>query len=312
MSIWRLRLAVLGTLALLIGISTLIFAVVLTLINSLSIYLLVILVAGFNLLQWLIAPYIIDAMYGTRPIEESENPRLHAIVRTLAERSGIKKPKLMLADVPIPNAFAYGSPLTGSRVAVTRGLLSSLEDEEIEAVLGHELGHLKHKDVQIMMVASLLPAIFYYIGYSLLWSGYSRDRESASPALIGMILIFFYWILNLIVLGLSRLREYYADYHSVSIVPDGRRKLAEALAKIVHYTSAHPMRQALGFKALLISDPDRAARDYAELSHIGYTDSELVQKILSRRVTMADRIVELFSTHPNIVKRIKAILSYQS
>ncbi|MGC9104385.1 MAG: zinc metalloprotease HtpX [Candidatus Methanodesulfokora sp.] len=312
MSIWRLRLAVLGTLALLIGISTLIFAVVLTLINSLSIYLLVILVAGFNLLQWLIAPYIIDAMYGTRPIEESENPRLHAIVRTLAERSGIKKPKLMLADVPIPNAFAYGSPLTGSRVAVTRGLLSSLEDEEIEAVLGHELGHLKHKDVQIMMVASLLPAIFYYIGYSLLWSGYSRDRESASPALIGMILIFFYWILNLIVLGLSRLREYYADYHSVSIVPDGRRKLAEALAKIVHYTSAHPMRQALGFKALLISDPDRAARDYAELSHIGYTDSELVQKILSRRVTMTDRIVELFSTHPNIVKRIKAILSYQS
>ncbi|MGC8933311.1 MAG: zinc metalloprotease HtpX [Candidatus Methanodesulfokora sp.] len=312
MSIWRLRLAVLGTLALLIGISTLIFAVVLTLINSLSIYLLVILVAGFNLLQWLIAPYIIDAMYGTRPIEESENPRLHAIVRTLAERSGIKKPKLMLADVPIPNAFAYGSPLTGSRVAVTRGLLSSLEDEEIEAVLGHELGHLKHKDVQIMMVASLLPAIFYYIGYSLLWSGYNRDRESASPALIGMILIFFYWILNLIVLGLSRLREYYADYHSVSIVPDGRRKLAEALAKIVHYTSAHPMRQALGFKALLISDPDRAARDYAELSHIGYTDSELVQKILSRRVTMADRIVELFSTHPNIVKRIKAILSYQS
>ncbi|MGC9020734.1 MAG: zinc metalloprotease HtpX [Candidatus Methanodesulfokora sp.] len=312
MSIWRLRLAVLGTLALLIGISTLIFAVVLTLINSLSIYLLVILVAGFNLLQWLIAPYIIDAMYGTRPIEESENPRLHAIVKTLAERSGIKKPKLMLADVPIPNAFAYGSPLTGSRVAVTRGLLSSLEDEEIEAVLGHELGHLKHKDVQIMMVASLLPAIFYYIGYSLLWSGYSRDRESASPALIGMILIFFYWILNLIVLGLSRLREYYADYHSVSIVPDGRRKLAEALAKIVHYTSAHPMRQALGFKALLISDPDRAARDYAELSHIGYTDSELVQKILSRRVTMADRIVELFSTHPNIVKRIKAILSYQS
>jgi heat shock protein HtpX len=238
MSIWRLRLAALGTLALLIGLSTLIFAVVLTLINSMSIYLLVFLVAGFNLLQWLIAPYIIDAMYGTRPIEESENPRLHAIVRSLAEKSGIKKPKLMLADVPIPNAFAYGSPLTGNRVAVTKGLLSSLEDEEIEAVLGHELGHIKHRDVQIMMVASLLPAIFYYIGYSLLWSGYSRDRESASPALIGMILIFFYWILNLIVLGLSRLREYYADYHSVSIVPDGRRKLAEALAKIVHYTSA--------------------------------------------------------------------------
>lgn len=313
MSIWRLRLAALGTLALLIGISTLIFAVVLTLIDSLSIYLLVLLVAGFNLLQWLIAPYIIDAMYGTRPIEEAENPRLHAIVSSLAERSGIKKPKLMLADVPIPNAFAYGSPLTGSRVAVTRGLLSSLEDEEIEAVLGHELGHLKHRDVQIMMVASLLPAIFYYLGYSLLWSGYgSRDRESASPAVIGMILIFFYWILNLIVLGLSRLREYYADYHSVSIVPDGRRKLAEALAKIVYHTSAHPMRQALGFKALLISDPDRAVRDYAELSQAGYADSELVQRILSRKVTIGDRILELFSTHPNIVKRIRAILSYQS
>ncbi len=77
----------------------------------------------------------------------------------------------MLSQIPLPNAFAYGSPLTGSRVAVTQGLLTHLDEGEVEAVLGHELGHLKHRDVQVMMVVSFLPALFYYIGYSMMLSG---------------------------------------------------------------------------------------------------------------------------------------------
>ncbi len=73
----------------------------------------------------------------------------------------------MLAQVPVPNAFAYGSPLTGSRVAVTPGLLTALNTDEVEAVLGHELGHLSHKDVQVMMAVSALPSVFMYLATHL-------------------------------------------------------------------------------------------------------------------------------------------------
>ena len=103
--------------------------------------------------------------------QTNEKPELHQIVSDLSRKSGIATPKLMLAKIPLPNAFAYGSPLSGNRVAVTQGLLDSLDSGEVEAVLGHELGHIKHRDVQVMMVASFLPALFYYIGYSMMLSG---------------------------------------------------------------------------------------------------------------------------------------------
>ncbi|MEM4649438.1 MAG: M48 family metalloprotease, partial [Candidatus Bathyarchaeia archaeon] len=170
MSLLKLRLSMIGTLALIIGISTLILTIVLSLIGVFNIILLGGLIVFLNLAQWLFAPYLIDAIYRVKKLSRQENPRLHAIVESLSRRINIKTPQLMLADIPIPNAFAYGSPIAGSRVAVTSGLLSQLNEDEVEAVIGHELGHLKHKDVQIMMFASLLPALFYYIGYSLMFS----------------------------------------------------------------------------------------------------------------------------------------------
>ena len=110
-------------------------------------------------------------IYKVRELKQDENPELHQTVENLSRKSGISIPKLMLAQIPLPNAFAYGSPLSGTRVAVTQGLLDSLDSGEVEAVLGHELGHLKHHDVQVMMVVSFLPALFYFIGYSFMLSG---------------------------------------------------------------------------------------------------------------------------------------------
>ena len=124
-----------------------------------------------NVGQWLLAPYLIGWIYKVKEIGQDEKPELHQIVNDLSKKSGIAVPKLMLANIPMANAFAYGSPLTGNRVAVTQGLLDSLDNGEVEAVLGHELGHVKHHDVQVMMVASFLPALFYYIGYSMMLSG---------------------------------------------------------------------------------------------------------------------------------------------
>jgi len=308
-------MSMLGTLAIIIGLSTLVFTVILSLAGALDLITLGVLVVAFNILQWLISPYIIDALYRTRALPENENPKLHETVENLSRKSGIKKPRLMLAQIPIPNAFAYGSPIAGNRVAVTSGLLKTLENEEVEAVIGHELGHLKHRDVQIMMFVSLLPALLTYIGYSLMLSSMYRGRreEGGSGALLGIGFMAFSWILNMFILYLSRLREYYADRHSALIVDDGPRKLSEGLAKIVNTTKnmkriRKDTQHLSAFKALFIADPDHADTDSMAISAMAASsDQKLVQEILSQKLTTIDRITEIFSTHPNIVKRLKAL-----
>lgn len=315
MSIWKLRLSILATLALIFGLSTLMLTVVLILTGLFDIITLGVLVVAFNIIQWLVSPYLINALYRARELPANENPKLHETIENLSKKSGIRTPKLMLAQIPIPNAFAYGSPLAGNRVAVTSGMLEKLNDGEVEAVIGHELGHLKHKDVQVMMFVSLLPALFYYIGYSLtLSSMYGRRRdEGSSGALIGMIFIAFWWILNLFTLYLSRLREYYADRHSASIVENGSRKLSVGLAKIVQATRdmgkmKNRTKSLSSFKALFISDPDRAEVDSAALSTMNVSSGQkLVQDILSQQLTTGAKFAEVFSTHPNIIKRLKAL-----
>jgi len=313
----KLRASMVGTLAAIIGLSTLFFTILLSLMDVLSIYTLALFVVFFNMLQWLIAPYLIDAMYKVKKASPTEEPELYNMVQRLSRKSRIKPPHLMIAKLPLPNAFAYGSPLTGNRVAVTTGLLSTLDAEEVEAVLGHELGHLRNRDVQVMMFVSILPALFYYIGYSMMWSSmYSgRDQRGASPALIGMLSILLYWVLTFFTLYLSRLREYFADRHSSAVVADGPRKLSEGLVKIAEATERmrkqhrNSMYNMSSLKTLFISDPDSAGRDLKEVyrTNIWRSDQELVSKYLSRKVTSADQFAELFSTHPNMVKRLRAL-----
>ncbi|WP_455364011.1 zinc metalloprotease HtpX [[Eubacterium] cellulosolvens] len=320
MGLFGLRLSMIGTLMIIIGLSTLVFAFLLSLVGSLNILTLIFITIIFNIGQWLVAPYLIDAMYHVKEAPRGQYPRLYNLVESICRKSKMKAPRLMLASLPIPNAFAYGSPIAGTRVAVTDGLLNTLETEEVEAVIGHELGHLKHRDVQVMMFASILPAIFYFIGYSFILSSFfgggRRDRQSgAGAALIGFASMAFYWILTLFVMGLSRLREYYADQFSAQNVSDGARKLSEGLAKIVNSTSTLKKHSRLqgnlnGFKALMIQDPDQAERSAVQVGRLFNRDAELVQDILNRRVTTFDRITELFSTHPNIVKRLQALQKY--
>ena len=319
MSLLKLRLSMIGSLAFIIAASTLAFTVIMSLTGTLNLIALAFVVVAFNLVQWLFAPRLIDALYKVREVSKAENSKLYRMVQGLSAKSGLKMPRVMVANIGIPNAFAYGSPISGSRVAVTRGMLDELEDEEVEAVIGHELGHLKHKDVQIMMFASVLPAIFYFIGYSMMLSawfgGARRDQRGAAPILIGLCCMAIYWILSLLVLGLSRLREYHADQHSATVVEDGPRKLSEALAKIVTSSAkAKRRRDAAGpransFKTLFIDDPDRAERDAAEIARTRRlrTDQDLVREVISRKVSTLDRVLELLSSHPNMVKRLNAL-----
>ena len=316
MNLWKLRFSTFGTLAVIIGLSTLFFTVLLSLTGIFDYLTLIIFVVLFNFVQWLLAPYLIGALYRVREVSPSDDPKLYGIVERLSQKSGIKMPKVMIAQIPLPNAFAYGSPIAGSRVAVTTGLLKTLESEEVEAVIGHELGHLKHRDVQVMMFVSFLPALFYWIGYiTFMSSAYGRrERDSGTAAIIGVASMFIYWVITLFTLHLSRLREYYADRHSATIVEEGPRKLSEGLAKIVYSTkNLRRFQRNLGgfssFKSLFIADPDRTESDATSLAEgrIYLTDQKLVEKVLETKVTTFDKIMELFSSHPNIVKRLRAL-----
>ena len=307
-----------ATLALIFGLSTLVFGLVLTWAGSFNLITMAILIVSFNIVQWLFAPYLVGAIYRVREMKQDENPTLHQMVTDLSRKSGISTPKLMLAQIPLPNAFAYGSPISGSRVAVTQGLLSNLNDGEVEAVLGHELGHLKHRDVQVMMVVSFLPALCYYIGYSLMLSGMfggqQNKNNNGNGALIGIAFMAFSWVLTLFTLHVSRLREYYADRHSVSVVDDGANKLSTGLAKIVHASAKAPKtaqqqqqtKNFSGFKSLFIANPETAHEDSAMLNAFG-NNQKLVDDILAKKITFGDKLIEALSTHPNIVKRLRAL-----
>ena len=323
MNAWKLRFSMVATLAAIFGLTTLIFAVVLTWVGfGLSLYAIGGLVLVLNLVQWLLSPYLVGAIYKAKELKESDNPKLHQIVDDLSKKSQISKPKLMLAQIPLPNAFAYGSPLTGSRVAVTQGLLDHLDYGEVEAVIGHELGHLKHRDVQVMMVVSFLPALFYYIGYVMLlqgmFSGGRRSEGGGNNALFGIAFMAFSWILTLFTLYLSRLREYYADRHSASIVENGAEKLSTGLVTIVEESKRimKPNREQQqqkknnsAFKALFISDPERAVVDSAELHHASNatTKEALLRETLAKEPTSFDKFSEILSTHPNLIKRLRAL-----
>jgi heat shock protein HtpX len=145
----------------------------------------------------------------------------------------------------------------------------------------------------------------------------SRDDRGSSGAAVavGAVSLVMYFVLTLFTLYLSRIREYFADRHSASVVDGGANKLSTGLVKIVNYT--HRGRQnrrntggSIGsFKALFISDPDRASADRAAiLQGSGYqSDQRIVNEMLRRNVTAWDRLTELLSTHPNIVKRLRAL-----
>ncbi len=163
------------------------------------------------------------------------------------------------------------------------------------------------------MIVSFLPALFYYIGWSLMWSGNTRDRSNGSnAALFGIAAMAVSWILNLFILNFSRTREYYADRHSATIVDNGAQKLSTGLARIVHTTqrttrSKQDPKNQTAFKALFIADPDKAAQDSMTLATMEASGQALVREILAKKPTFADKLIEALSTHPNIVKRLQAL-----
>ncbi|MGE5280048.1 MAG: zinc metalloprotease HtpX [Deltaproteobacteria bacterium] len=266
-------------------------------------------------IQFAIGPKMVEWSMRVRYVSREEAPQLHGMVEELARKARIPKPRVAISPLPLPNAFAFGHGLSDGRVCVTQGILNLLEEGELRAVLGHELTHLKNRDVVTITVLSVIPMLLYRLAWYFLFFG-GRRRDGGQAALIGLAAFLFYFITNLLVLYASRIREYFADQGSLAL-GNSPSAMATALYKLV-YGSARTNREAVrdveGLKAFFVNDPSRAYREIRELSQLdldrsGTIDADELAVLRSRtlRLSFSDKMMELLSTHPNMLKRIKAL-----
>ena len=174
----------------------------------------------FIFFQWLISPFIVRwAIRGRRPITAESNPWVYRTVEETARQAGVPTPKIWESGDDSPNAFVFGRTIASAELVITHGLLERLNQDEIRAVLAHEIGHLRHRDVIIMTLMSAVPLIAYVIarlGFEAL-RGNARVRgKGAGQAFIiiiasAIVSYAVYLVAQLLVLYLSRTREYYAD-----------------------------------------------------------------------------------------------------
>ncbi|ANM31806.1 protease HtpX [Acidobacteria bacterium Mor1] len=202
---------------------------------------------------------IVLRMYKASPVTASEAPRLHAITRNLVARAGLPMPALYVLPQDAPNAFATGRNPAHSAVAVTRGLMQSMNDDELAGVVAHELAHIKNRDILTASIAatiagavSMLASMFQWM--AIFGGGGHRDGEGAHPlALLGMALIAPI-AAGIVQMSVSRSREYAADATGAEIAgsPYG---LASALEKLGRYSQRVPTRATAATSHMFIVMP---------------------------------------------------------
>ncbi len=287
-------------------------------VGGFSFYLIISLV--MMIIQYMLGPKIVEWSMRVKYIKREENPRLFQMVESLSVRANIPMPRIGIAQIAIPNAFAFGRSLKDGRVCVTSGILNLLNEEELKAVLGHELSHLKNHDVLTITLLSVIPMVMYRIAWQFLFLGRRRDERGGNTVLIGLAAFLFYFITNLLVLYASRIREYFADRGSV-LLGNQPKALASSLYKLAYGAAKlnkEDLKQTEGLKAFFINDPSRGRKEVLELSQLdldknGIIDAselELLRKA-NIRLNFGDKLLELLSTHPNMLKRIKKLSEHQ-
>ena len=278
----------------------------------------------FMLLQWAIAPTIVRwATRGRTEVTPQTNPWLYRTVAELAHQANVPMPRhVWVSTSPDPNAFVFGRTVGSSELVVTQPLLEQLNQDEVRAVLAHEIGHLRHRDVVIMTWVSAVPLLAYVLarlGFEALRvGGRGRDRNAGAAILaaiaVAILSYLVYLITQLLVLYLSRTRESYADAYSGAATKDPHL-LASALTKITYGLSlARPDAEPSGLRAFYIGDPVKARADYEDLrarmqaydlNQDGQIDQYELQKALEQeKKSHWRRANELFATHPPTIKRI--------
>jgi heat shock protein HtpX len=186
----------------------------------------------FFLLQWYLSPAILKATAKLRYIKDNEYPKLHNMVNELAKEAGVPVPRIAIAPTTIPNAFVFGRSLRSATLVVHEGLLNMLNDNELRSVLAHEIGHLKHNDVWVMTFVAFIPMIGWMLAQNLFFGGMFGNRNNTSTLIaLGMAGFIVYFLSQLLILSLSRLRETYADEYS-AVSTKHPEHLASSLLKI--------------------------------------------------------------------------------
>jgi heat shock protein HtpX len=286
-----------------------------------AIALIVVLPVIFILFQYLIGPAIVRLSTRLQYLKPGENPWLESTVKYLADKSGIPMPRLAIVPDKTPNAFVFGRTANSATLAVHEGLLKNLNEDEVKGVIGHELGHVKHKDYVVMTVLSALPLIAYLVArgtWTAAWvsGGSRRERDEGSMQaalfIIGILSYVVYIISLLCVMRLSRLREHYSDAYS-AYVTGKPRNLESALAKITYGLSLSPKAPS-GVRAFYIGDPALAKQEIQEimdkkeeydLDHDGVLDERELELAMEKEAKSTWKTINSwFSTHPPTFKRI--------
>lgn len=240
----------------LLGVLYLVFLAVLSYFGAGMIITLVF-IGGFMFLQYFYSDKMVLWSMSAKVVSEAEAPELHEIVSRLCSIAGLPKPKIAIVRSNVPNAFATGRNQKNSVVAVTTAIMQQLNKGELEAVLAHELTHVKNRDSMVLTIASFFSTIaFYFVRYLLFFGGgSSRDRDSGGNILIvWLVSIVVYTVSYLLILALSRYREFAADRGS-AIITGQPSNLASALMKISGIMPRVPsedLRKVEGINAFFI------------------------------------------------------------
>ena len=234
------------------------------------------------LAQWYLSDKIVLWSSGAKIVSREEYPRLHEIVERLSANNGLPKPKVAIVNSNVPNAFATGKSPKSSLVAVTTGLLDLLDDDELESVIGHELSHVRSRDVLVLTLASVFSTVAWYLMQFGFYGGLqTRNRNSAGSGAIVLLVAIVTWIVSfLIIRAISRYREYSAD-RGGAIMTGKPDKLATALLKISGKIKVIPP---------------------TELKNIQKLNAFFIIPALS-----GNTIANLFSTHPPVEKRVEKL-----
>ncbi|MDI6708754.1 MAG: M48 family metalloprotease, partial [Candidatus Thermoplasmatota archaeon] len=252
---------------------------------------------------------------------------LYSIVKRLCEKSGVPMPRIAVIDNPTPNAFVFGRSVNDTTLVVHSALLSKLNKDEIEGVIGHELGHITHKDVITMTLVSAVPLLTYMVARTLFGflkhprgGGRGKGQALLFAVIVGVLSYTVYLISQLLVLKLSRTREYYADAYSASVTgnPHG---LCSALTKIAYGLSLSRKAEPSGARAFYIGDPVKAVNDYSllkermdsyDLDKDGTIDEKELEIAVEKEAKSHwRRANELFSTHPATYRRILMLMEME-
>jgi len=236
---------------------------------------------GFMFLQYFFSDKMILSSMGAKIVSESEAPKLHQIVSRLCANADLPMPRIAIMKTSMPNAFATGRNQKNAVVAVTTGIMERLDNNELEAVLAHELTHVKNRDMMVMTIATFLSSMAQILVQWLpFMSGGSRDRDSGSNFIVLFLVSLVVWIVSFILIRtLSRYREFAADRGS-AILTGQPSHLVSALKKISGFrVPTEDLRKVEGPVSALFITPAISGSSF----------------------------MRLFSTHPTLEARIAAL-----